>query len=654
MKQLSIIIVNYNVCHFLEQALISVSKAIKNLDAEVFVVDNNSEDGSVEMVKAKFPFVKLIVNDKNLGFSKANNQAIVQSKGKYILLLNPDTVIELDTLEKCVHFMDEHPMGGGLGVKMLDGKGDFLAESKRGFPSPWVAFYKIFGFAKLFPKSKRFGHYHLGYLDKEQIHQVEVLSGAFMMLRKEVLEKIGLLDEDYFMYGEDIDLSYRIIQSGYKNYYFPETRIIHYKGESTKKTSINYVFIFYKAMIIFAQKHFTSKNTGVFTLLIHMAIYFRAFIAVCNRFFEKVLPLLFDALLILLSLFTLFYFKNESQPLSESGNIIVYQQIIPLFSVVWLLSLLFNGAYKRNVTLRRILRSFFLGTLIIASISYFIDEYRYSKNFLLEGSVLSLFVVSLFRGVINWLRNGSFELGENKNKKIVIVGSYEECERIDHLLQDTNYKLNILGFITTGNKADVKGKYLGFTKQLQNIVRLYKVEEIIFCSKDLPANSIIEWMTQIDNTIVDFKIVPEESNIIIGSNSKNRSGDFYTLNINLNIAEEKNIKDKRILDVISSIVFILMYPFTFWLIEKPQQFFYNILNVLRGTYSWVGFTNTEQINLPKIKRGIINPTSYLEQAKKLQPYNVQEINLSYARDYTLYMDIVLIIKSFRYLGKTMS
>ena len=650
MKQLSIIIVNYNVCHFLEQALISVSKAISRLDVEVFVVDNNSADGSVEMVKTKFPFVNLIVNEQNVGFSKANNQAIAQATGEYILLLNPDTVIEIDTLEKCIDFMNDHPQGGGLGVKMIDGKGDFLAESKRGFPTPWVAFYKIFGLAKLFPRSKKFGHYHLGYLDKNESHEVEVLSGAFMVLRKSVIDKIGALDEDYFMYGEDIDLSYRIIQAGYKNYYFSDTRIIHYKGESTKKTSINYVFIFYKAMIIFAQKHFTSKNTNVFTALIHLAIYFRAFIALSNRVLEKVLPVLFDSTLIFASLASLFYFKDNGSVAGDAIYSVVYKQIIPLFTGVWILSLFFNGAYKSTATAGRLLRSFVFGTFIIASISYFIDEYRYSKTFLIEGSLLSMSVVFFFRSIVHWIKNGSFDLGENKNKKIVIVGSYRECERIDQLLLETNYNLNVLGFITTGNKEDVKGKYLGFTKQLQNIVSMYKVDEIIFCSKDLPANSIIEWMTQIDNTKVDFKIVPEESNIIIGSNSKNRRGDFYTLNINLNIIEEKNIQNKRILDVCVSLIFIFTYPVILWLIEKPRQFFLNSIQVLTGKKSWVGFTNTEQINLPQIKRGIINPTYYLEKSNRIPTYNIQEINLSYARDYNPYMDLVLIAKSFKYLG----
>ena len=202
------------------------------------MVDNNSVDGSVSLVKEKFPEVIIIENKDNFGFSYANNQAIKLAEGEYILLLNPDTVVEEQTFEKVIGFMDNTPDAGGLGVKMIDGKGNFLAESKRGLPSPWVAFYRIFGISRLFPKSKRFGKYHLSYLDETQIHSVDVLAGAFMLVRKSVFDKIGLLDETFFMYGEDIDLSYRITLAGYKNYYFPETTIIHYKGESTKKRLI--------------------------------------------------------------------------------------------------------------------------------------------------------------------------------------------------------------------------------------------------------------------------------------------------------------------------------------------------------------------------------------------------------------------------------
>lgn len=261
---LSIIIVNYNVKYFIEQCLHSVNKAVANIDTEVFVVDNNSVDGSCQMIKEKFPWVKLIENKDNRGFSKANNQALKIALGEFCLLLNPDTLVEEDTFIKCIRFMHENEDAGALGVHMIDGSGNFLPESKRALPKPSVAFYKIFGLSRLFPKSRIFSRYHLGYLNKDQNHSVEVLAGAFMFIRSAVLKKTGYLDEDFFMYGEDIDLSYRITVAGYKNYYFSETSIIHYKGESTKKSSVNYVLVFYNAMIIFAKKHFTRKKRQIF------------------------------------------------------------------------------------------------------------------------------------------------------------------------------------------------------------------------------------------------------------------------------------------------------------------------------------------------------------------------------------------------------
>ena len=219
--KLSIIIVSYNVAYFLEQALLSVRAAIeeKEWEAEVFVVDNNSKDNSVELVRNQFPEVHLIANQENTGFSTANNQAIREAKGEYVLLLNPDTVVAEDTFEQVIEFMDAHEDAGGLGVKMIDGKGNFLPESKRGLPSPSVAFCKMFGLSKVFSKSETFNWYYLGHLDAGETQEVEVLAGAFMLMRKSVLDEIGLLDETFFMYGEDIDLSWRILQGGYKNYY---------------------------------------------------------------------------------------------------------------------------------------------------------------------------------------------------------------------------------------------------------------------------------------------------------------------------------------------------------------------------------------------------------------------------------------------------
>lgn len=237
--QLSVVIVNYNVKYFLEQCLCSVQAATQGWDVDIYVVDNHSSDGSVEYLRPLFPDVIFMENQENVGFAKANNQAFHICKGEYVLMLNPDTAIGEESLRSLCYFMDEHPEAGAIGLKMLNGNGIFLAESKRSFPTPWVSFCKLFGLSKLFPDSPKYASYALPYLSPDEQHEVDVLSGAFMLMRHEALEKTGLLDEKFFMYGEDIDLSYRFIQAGYKNYYMPE-RMLHYKGESTQKVSYRF------------------------------------------------------------------------------------------------------------------------------------------------------------------------------------------------------------------------------------------------------------------------------------------------------------------------------------------------------------------------------------------------------------------------------
>lgn len=253
--KLSVIIVNYNVKFYLEQCLLSVFKATKNIDTEVFVVDNHSRDGSVDYLTDRFPSVNIISSNHNLGFARANNIAIRQCSGDYVLLLNPDTIVGENALDEVVAFMDAHPKAGGVGVCMLKVDGTPAMESRRGFPTPLTAFYKMSGLCARFPKSRRFGHYYMGYLPWSSAEKIEVISGAFCMVRHEALDRIGLLDEDFFMYGEDIDLSYRLLKGGYENWYVP-ARILHYKGESTHKSSFAYVHVFYDAMFIFFRKHY--------------------------------------------------------------------------------------------------------------------------------------------------------------------------------------------------------------------------------------------------------------------------------------------------------------------------------------------------------------------------------------------------------------
>lgn len=283
--KLTVIIVNYNVKFFVEQCLDSLERALDGIDSEVFVVDNHSSDGSIEYLKPRFPKVIFIESNHNLGFARANNMAIRQAAGQYVLLLNPDTFVGEQTIKQAIEFMDQHPKAGGAGVKMFNTDGTKALESRRGLPTPLTSFYKMCGLCSKFPESRRFGKYYMGYLSWGKPERIDIISGAFCLMRKEALDKAGHLDEDFFMYGEDIDLSYRLLKAGYDNWYLP-LPILHYKGESTHKSSFRYVHVFYQAMLIFFKKHYGHMRLWV-TLPIKAAIYVRSAMALVSMLTDK-------------------------------------------------------------------------------------------------------------------------------------------------------------------------------------------------------------------------------------------------------------------------------------------------------------------------------------------------------------------------------
>jgi len=278
---LSVIIVNYNVKYFLEQCLCSVKKAIADIDAEVIIVDNHSADGSVEYLQPAFPFT-FIRNEENIGFARANNQGLRMAKGKYLLFLNPDTLVPEDCFKSCISFMESNKDAGALGTKMIDGSGRFLKESKRAFPTPWISFCKMCGLTSIFPSSALFAGYYLGHLPMHETNEAGALAGAFMFVKKAVLEITGGFDEQFFMYAEDIDLSYRIQQAGFKNFYFSKSTIIHFKGESTTR-DIFYIKLFYKAMRQFVKKHYQQRS-GTLTHFLSSGIWFAGLLSSASHF----------------------------------------------------------------------------------------------------------------------------------------------------------------------------------------------------------------------------------------------------------------------------------------------------------------------------------------------------------------------------------
>jgi len=651
---LSVIIVNYNVKFFIEQCLHSVYNSSKNLVAEIFVIDNNSVDGSCQMVREKFPEVKLIENKSNYGFAKANNQAIKRAKGKYILLLNPDTVVEEKTFEKCISFMEDHADAGSMGVKMIDGKGKYLPESKRSLPTPAVAFYKTFGLAALFPRSRIFGKYHLGYLDKEKTHHVEVLPGAFMLIRKSVLEVTGLLDEDYFMYGEDIDLSYRISIAGYKNYYYPGTTIIHYKGESTKKSSINYVMVFYRAMMIFARKHFTRNNAKFFSFLINIAIYMRAAASIFRRFITNSINPLLNVIVIYAGYYFILPFW-ENYVFQKSGTYPKEYLLfaVPSYVLIWTISIYLSGGYERHIKTGNIIRGVLFGTLVILVIYALLPEqFRFSRALIIIGTIWTLISTFSIRLLLSTVNEEYFKLEIVREKKrIIIVGDRNESKRIFSILEQSNIKPELVGKVFPDTK-DSNGGFIGNISQIEEIVAINKADEIIFCSKNISSQEIINIMLHFTNADVDFKIAPPESLSIIGSNSINTAGELYVLNLNT-ISRTINQRRKRFLDALISMVLIIISPVLIVFIKHPGTMIKNLIFVFIGKYTLVGYHEKmieETDNLPFLKKGILSPVDALKNST-LKNGIIEKVNILYAKDYKVFNDLNILLKGFKNFGR---
>ena len=655
--KLSVVIVNYNVRFFLEQCLKSVQKSISyaqtvnpDYTIDIFVVDNNSVDGSVEMVEKNFPRVYLIANEDNPGFSIANNQAIQKSDAEYALLLNPDTVVEEATFEKVIRFMDEHPDAGGLGVKMIDGSGKFLKESKRGLPTPMTAFYKIFGLSSLFPKSPVFSKYHLGHLDQNETNSVEILAGAFMLLRKSVLDKIGLLDEDYFMYGEDIDLSYRIIKAGYKNYYFPETQIIHYKGESTKKGSLNYVFVFYQAMIIFAKKHFSNRNAALFSFLINAAIYFRAFLAVLSRFVKRIaLPLFDGALLFGGMYYQKVYWENNHRYIEGGTYPPEYDYIyMPSYILIWLFAMVLAGAYDKPVKLAKLFKGLVGGTVTILVIYSLLPEsLRTSRALILLGFVWAVMSLGLSRVLLHSLKVPGFAF-ENDRKRMAVVGSKEEVLRVKKLFSRVNAGKHWIGYVTIEplGSEDKDDQYLGHLKQLNEIAQVFRLEELVFCASDISSAQIIDLMGQLEHPGVEYRIVPPEAEFMIGSQAIFTPDDAFTADLNV-LQKNPAKRNKRIFDVLVSIVLLILSPLLV-LISGPRLYG-NIINVLFNKMSWVGLAAQNRLDLTP--KGVLDTTDWVTSKEEKTSEMIQRLNLLYVADYSVFTDLQIIVKNLKYLAR---
>jgi GT2 family glycosyltransferase len=639
---LSVVIVNYNVKYFLEQCLYSVQKSAAGIDVEIIVLDNQSTDGSLEYLRPRFPEVNFIENDMNLGFARACNKGLNYARGEYVLFLNPDTLLAENTLEVCLHFFQFQKDAGAIGVKMLDGSGRFLKESKRSFPSPMTSFYKLFGLARIFPKSKIFNRYYAGHLDKNKNHEVDVLAGAFMMIRKEVLEKIGGFDENFFMYGEDIDLSYRIQKNGYKNYYLAETEIIHFKGESTRRGSLNYVRMFYTAMSIFVKKHYGGTKAGLFNAALHIAIWIRALIAALAKFVRWIgLPFI-DAILILLSFwFTKLVWSTYIKPDVVYSNKLLLIAF-PVYTILFLIVAYYAGLYNKTYRRSELMQSMGVATLaLLAGYALLPEHLRFSRAILLFGSLLAFVLISILRWLM--LKGKILQKPVDKISKpyILTAASFTEFEQVKNFLDTNGLEGKLIGRLSIHEEKTAVAPL----EKVDEIAITLGAEEILFCIGELSYWEAFQYASHIKLPL-RFRFHAIGSSSIVGSDSDDSNGEAITNEANFNLEQPNNRRVKRLIDIVTVLVILVLFPAHFFFSKKPLRLLRNCFDVLLGKKTWIGYSNTSNPSLPRLRQYVVSTNGIFSDEK-----DDHSINYWYAKNYEPIHDIRLIVKNYRHLDK---
>lgn len=645
--KVSVIIVNYNVRYFLEVCLHSVLRAGQGMAVEVIVVDNNSTDDSMQMVREKFPAVICIENKDNRGFSKANNQGVAIATGEYILFLNPDTVMPEAFLQKTVAYMDAHPEAGALGPRLIDGKGVFAPDGKKSFPTLSVAIFKTTGINKLFPRSPYFNKYYAVHVGERETASVEVLSGCCMLVRRRVIDEVGgAFDEDYFMYCEDVDLAYRIQMGGYQNIYYPEVSLIHYKGESTRKSTLSYVRIFNEALATFVRKHYGKKQAGIFILFINAGIILRAILGAVKSVFKILRMPLFDALVLLgtLLLMSEFWVRQVKgvKPLPLNYMLATF----PAYIFLWVGALYLNSAYDPPYRALRIVRGMLIGSVFnLAYYGLLGPELRYSRVLILISGLVGAVALLGLHELLYRLGIFKFIPYEKMTRKAVIVAEPHEYADTAATLQQVNYAPEVEGRISPGNEAEA----LGTMAAMKPLLYTGSINEVIFCMNSLRYEDMFRKMEECGPDY-EYKIHLPGTQSFVGSNSSHTSGDLYTADLRYNLAAFAQQRNKRVVDIFSTLSLLLLAPIMLFRVKNPARFFSRCLQVLIGRKTWIGYPAVPgTAHLPRIKPSVLPPYNLIEGFTP--PAHVQQqLWNEYAQQYQPSTDVNLLWKNFRWIG----
>jgi GT2 family glycosyltransferase len=649
---LSIIIVNYNVKEFLQNLIHSIEKASVNLSKEIIIVDNASDDGSVDFIKEKFPQVKLLANQKNLGFGKANNIGSKQASGKYILFINPDAIVAEDTFEKMIQFFEENPEAGLAGCKILNPDGTLQLACRRSFPGPWTSFTKVTGLSTLFPNSKIFARYNLTYLDENKTYEVDAISGSFMMMRNEVFKKVEGFDEQFFMYGEDLDLCYRIQKAGVKVFYVHSTQIIHYKGESTKRSSLDETKVFYSAMHLFVKKHLSSSP--LVELILRSAIALRSMFAFLGVRKLIILSVILDFIFFDLCLFAaenIYHNFSTWSGFPDFAIPIVYTvpaiiQIVVSFGL---------GNYKKDkLSVLLTLLSIVISLPILTSLTFFFKDFAFSRAIVLITYLFLFVMLSLWRIVVKIIFKTSLIDDDLKQKRTLIVGLDENAIQIGRKIRkkktDRRSVIGLIGFSNKniGDKIE-SFEIIGTDQNIKRVIKENNINEVIFSSGELSYNRMMEIVGKCREENVEFKIVGSNLDFIVGKTAVSMLDDMPVIELKYNISQTKFRVIKTLFDYSVTIPSLfLIYPFIFFKskLAKSQsdfaQFVLGFPEILKGRASLVGpaFCESKKDNFLG-KKGLTGYW-YIENEN---PEELDKLNFYYAKNQNIWLDLEILAKT---------
>jgi len=679
-NSVSVIIVSYNVKRYVTHCIETVLCSDYIGEKEIIVVDNNSFDETSQYLRESFPEIKLIENHKNVGFGKAVNHAAETATGEYLLILNPDTILQENTISTFVNYLKTHSEVGLIGPKIINPDGTLQLTCKRSFPTFSVALPKLLGFSKIFPQTKWAGKYNLTYLDPNKIHSVDAVSGSCIFIRKTLFHEIDGFDEQFFLFGEDLDLCFRMKQKGHEIHYVPSTQILHYKGESVKFAPYDSRSAFYNAMILFYKKHFSKSQNTLFRLGIHFGIQLHKFISLITEWRSQILSILLDGAVVFFAFLVTFFLRfSNLEPFYLSHGLIP-----TIYILFWLIVGTFFQLYGRHIlSYSRAALSALTGFFVVVAFTFFFKQFAFSRLVLIAAAGIVTLLIPGWRLITHFIMSRGYinQVKDKHNilftKKTLVIGANKDGIQIVKKIHGrVNFGLNIIGFIDSKMgkpQEELPVPFLGTIKDIRGIIKKNKIREIIFSNNTLPYNKIVSLMDYTKDLYLTYRMVPRQQDIIIGKGSIEEIGELSFINIDYSLYHRINKATKRLFDIVFSLFLLLLFSpvvifkllkgaqkkMMFWgekskiistfTFQANNQFIKKMplfWSILKGDLSFVGSSLVELSEKdPKL---ICTPgLSSLDKINNLHVniYNRHQFDHYYIQNQSLGLDIEILIKT---------